>query len=157
MYRWLVLTASAVVLAACATQYTQEGLGGGFVVKDLGQDVYRVSFRGNGYTSRETVLVYWLYRNAELALEKGYSGFEILYSGSGVVPSMSGDVHFIRRPVESAPPKLFNAKTLKARLEPIVAAEKCEFGNVCPHVHDYILPKGKLQNGGTDKPDGGRV
>jgi hypothetical protein len=206
-----------VALAACATQYTPEGLTGGFDITELGQDVYRVKFSGNGYTTRETVQVYWLYRNAELDLEKGYAGFEILsnipfvmrggepgegarsmpgtlaasvpipsspnevrnvpagpsavpsdtkssdareagdrvrlahavpivvYGGGGVsAPSIQADVHFIRRPVESAPPKLFNAKMLKAALEPVVKAEKCDFGNVCPHVHQYLLPKGTL-------------
>jgi len=52
---------------------------------------------------------------------------------------------FIGRPVESMPPKLFNAKALKAALEPIITAEKCDGGNVCPHVHEYLLPKGKLR------------
>ena len=58
---------------------------------------------------------------------------------------MEGDIHLIRRPVESRPPKLFNAKALKAALEPIVTAEKCNVGNICPHVHDYLLPKGTLR------------
>ena len=49
------LVGIAVTLAAWATPYVQEGLTGGFDVKDLGQDVYRVRFAGNGYTSRETV------------------------------------------------------------------------------------------------------
>jgi len=216
MRRLLVLTAVAVTLVACATPYVQEGLTGGFDVKDLGQDVYRVRFQGNGYTSKETVQAYWLYRSAELALEKGFTGFEILsdisfvmrrpalddgpwqsgsivvaskpahipvspneltgasvsssgakeattgwsdgrirvartvpifvYTGGGRAhPAIEGDVHFIRRPVESTPPKLFNAKALKAALEPIITAEKCDGGNVCPHVHDYLLPKGKLR------------
>ena len=213
MYRLLVLAAVAAMLAACATQYAPEGFTGGFDVKDLGQDVYRVRFSGNGYTTRETAQTYWLYRSAELALEKGFTGFEILsdmrfvmrqpahedeqapghiarsvhlpvspnelanastfqsgekdavagepgerirvahavpifiYTGGGAVahPTIEGDVHFIRRPVESTPPKSFNAKALRAALEPIVKAEKCGVGNVCPHVHEYLLPKGKLR------------
>jgi hypothetical protein len=206
-----------MMLAACATQYSQEGFTGGFDVKDLGQDVYRVRFSGNGYTSRETVQTYWLYRSAQLAVESGFTGFEILSDMSfvmqrrapedgpwdapgaigagskytripvspndlantsttqsgekdtvahglderirvaGTVPifvytggsapraSMEGDIHLLRRPVESTPPKLFNAKALKAALEPIVTAEKCGVGNICPHVHEYLLPKGKLR------------
>jgi hypothetical protein len=215
MYRLLVLAAVAATLAACATQYAPEGFTGGFDVKDLGQDVYRVRFSGNGYTTKETAQTYWLYRSAELALEKGFTGFEILsdmqfvmrqpahedepwqapghiarperlpvspnelanasasrsgerdavagepgehirvahatpifiYTGGGSVahPTIEGDVHFIRRPVESTPPKLFNAKALRLALEPIVKAEKCGVGNVCPHVHEYLLPKGKLR------------
>jgi hypothetical protein len=156
--------------------------------------------------------VYWLNRCAELAVEKGYAGFEILsdipcvmrrqpadegikfalnsstaslrthipvtadeaadfaawrewsavverpvepirlaavmvfYGGGASVPKpgLEGDVHFLPSPVESAPPKVFNAKTLLAQLDPIIKGEKCN-GNVCPHVHDYLLPKGKLK------------
>ncbi len=207
MYRSLALAVAAVALTACATQYGQENLIGGFDIKDLGQDVYRVRFSGNGYTTRETVQTFWLYRNAELAIEKGFTGFEILsdisfvmrqpasgalaaapgsipsspnevagartapseannaaagdaasrvriaaatpvfiYSGGGgAKPGIEADVHFLRRPCESAPPKLFNAKALKAALDPIINAEKCDVGNVCPHVHEYLLPKGKLR------------
>lgn len=214
MYRWLVLAAAAC-LAACATKYAEEGFIGGSDVKELGQDVYRVKFSGNGYTSRETVQTYWLYRSATLALEKGYTGFEILSDisfvmrrpmpdedaatapgaltvrrgaipvspneianapagpseasgsddgrggdrvrvahavpvfiytgGGGMKPWIEADVHFLRRPVESAPPKVFNARALKAALDPIVNAEKCNVGNICPHVHEYLLPKGKLR------------
>jgi hypothetical protein len=70
----------------------------------------------------------------------------LIYSGGGTAGRIiEGDVHFIRRPVESMPPKVFNAKVLKAALEPIITGEKCGIGNVCPHVHEYLLPKGKLQ------------
>lgn len=217
MCRLLVLAAVGVALAACAMPYMQEGLIGGFDAKDLGQDVYRVRFAGNGYTSRETAQTYWLYRSAELAIERDFTGFEILSDVpfvmrrpgpddgpgqapgypvaashsmriptspleladasvspsrgndtagggpgerirvAGVVPifipsggtiahpTIEADVHFLRRPVEAMPPKVFNAKVLKAALEPIIKAEKCGIGNVCPHVHEYLLPKGKLQ------------
>jgi hypothetical protein len=215
MLRLLFLAALIPILSACATPYAQEGFTGGFEVKDLGQDVYRVRFQGNGYTSKETVQTYWLYRCAELALEQGFTGFEILsdmqfvmrparddpsrmrsrlatapmrvgtagsrseladaqiwrsdrrggsaegfgervmvarvgpvlvYSGGGAPhPMIEGDVHFLRKPVESTPPKLFNAKALHAALEPIITGEKCGTGNVCPHVHEYLLPKGKLK------------
>jgi hypothetical protein len=43
------------------------------------------------------------------------------------------------------PPKVFNAKVLKAALEPIIMGEKCGIGDVCPHVHEYLLPRGTLQ------------
>jgi hypothetical protein len=216
MFRVLMIAAIAVGLASCATPYAQQGVLGGFDVKELRSDVFRVSFQGNGYTSRESVQVYWLYRCAQLALEKGFAGFEILsdmrfvmrrpsmddgprsvlsssvaslrtripvspdeaaevavwgaqrdlasrsaepiriahgggtfiYYGGGASipkPAIEGDVHFITTPVESAPPKLFNAKALRDQLEPIVAAEKCSLGNVCPHVHEYLLPKGTLR------------
>jgi hypothetical protein len=215
MLRFMMIAAMAVSLASCATPYADQGLLGGADVKELRPDVYRVKFQGNGYTSRESVQVYWLYRCAELAPEKGFSGFEILsdmqfvmqrpspeeparpvlsstiaslrtripvspdeaaeaawrsqgslasrsaepvrmargggmvffYGGGAAIPmpSIEGDVHFLTTPVESAPPRIFNAKALRDQLEPIVKADKCGVGNVCPHVHEYLLPKGKLR------------
>jgi hypothetical protein len=215
MFRVLVMAAVAVSLASCATGYQQNSITGGFDTKELRPDVYRVSFQGNGFTTRETVQTYWLNRCAELAIEKGYAGFEILTdmrfvmrrpsvddrdrlaldssavslrthipvssdeaadfavwrerdrlasqpaapvrlaAAGGVMifysapaapkPAIEGDVHFLPAPVEPAPPKIFNAKALLAQLEPIVkGTEQCN-GNVCPHVHEYLLPKGKLR------------
>jgi hypothetical protein len=214
MFRWSILAAAAVTLASCATPYQQQGVLGGFDVKELRPDVYRVSFGGNGYTTRESVQVYWLHRCAEVAIEKGFAGFEILsdmqfvmqrptsddrpaspltasftslragisvtpddaaeisvwgsqgdfatgpagpiriaaagpvifYSGGGPPkPAIEGDVHFLSAPVESSPPKIFNAKALLAQLDPLIKSEKCGLGNICPHVHEYLLPKGKLR------------
>jgi hypothetical protein len=216
MSRWVMLAVAAVALASCATSYQQKSFTGGFDLLELRPDVYRVSFQGNGYTTRESVQVYWLHRCAELAIERGFAGFEILsdlhfvtrrpsiderigpalssavvslrtrilvssnevadvaiwrnpndlvtgyaepirlahggvpifiYGGgsSAHKPTIEGDVHFLATPVESRPPKIFNAAILRAQLEPIIKGEKCGIGNVCPHVHDYLLPKGKLQ------------
>ena len=211
MFRWLLLAAAAVTLVSCATPYQDYGLTGGADFKELRPDVYRVSFGGNGFTTRESVQVYWLKRCADLAVEKGFTGFEILsdmqfaiqqpstkdplaprlksslaslnteipvsrgeaadfsvwrrydnpasqsdqptrmaaavfiYSGGASIPkpAIEGDVHFLSGPVESVLPKVFNAKALLAQLDPLVKGEKCG-GNICPHVHDYLLPKGKL-------------
>jgi hypothetical protein len=219
MLRFLMMAAvgaTALTLVSCATQYDQYGLLGGFDAKELRPDVYRVSFQGNGFTTKESVQVYWLNRCAELAVEKGFTGFEILsdmqfamrrpatddtarprlasavpslrtripvapdeasevdvwrdqgsfasrsdqpirlargggvmvfYGGGASVPKpgIEGDVHFLAGPVDSAPPKIFNAKALIAQLQPLIKGEKCS-GNICPHVHEYLLPKGKLNN-----------
>ena len=48
-------------------------------------------------------------------------------------------------PTVAAPPKLFDARTLKAALTPHMGSDKCGVGNVCPHVHEYLLPVGKLR------------
>lgn len=214
--RALMLAATAATLASCATPYQQAGLTGGAEVRELRPDVYRVTFQGNGYTTRETVQVYWLNRCAELALEKGFAGFEILsdvrfvmrhqppedrvgprlvsaipslktripvsreeaaafafrpdgadlasqpiapvrlarggtlfvYTGptaGAARPGIEADIHFLSAPMSAAPPKVFDARTLLTQLEPIIKAEKCGVGNVCPHVHDYLLPKDMLR------------
>ncbi|MBR0833993.1 hypothetical protein JQ612_12400 [Bradyrhizobium manausense] len=212
-FRVSMLAAAAAILVSCSTPYQQSGFTGGSDVKELRPDVYRVTFQGNGYTTRESVQVYWLYRSAQLAVEKGFAGFEILsdiqfvmrrppaddrhprlavavpslrthipvspqeaadfrirdddlamrpdepvrlargggvfiYTGGGAAspkPGLEADVHFLPAPVVAAPPKVFDAKALIAQLEPLIKAERCNLGNVCPHVHEYLLPKGTLR------------
>lgn len=206
-----MLAAAAVTLVSCATPYQESGFTGGSYVKELRPDVFRVSFGGNGFTTKESVQVYWLKRCADLAIEKGFTGFEILsdmqfsmrhpstndpltprlksslaslnteipvsrgeaadfsvwrrhehpaaqsdeptrmaaavfiYGGGASIPkpALEGDVHMLTGPVEPAPPKVFNAKALLAQLDPLINGEKCG-GNICPHVHEYLFPKGKL-------------
>jgi hypothetical protein len=60
-------------------------------------------------------------------------------------PGLQADIHMRKAPFEPAPPKLFAAASLKAALEDYVKSEKCGMGNVCPHVHEYLLPKGTLR------------
>jgi hypothetical protein len=57
---------------------------------------------------------------------------------------MEGDIHLIRKPIKPAPPKVFEAQALQAALEPHVTSEKCGIGNICPHFHEYLFLKGKL-------------
>jgi hypothetical protein len=75
-----VLALLALSLVGCATPYQPSGLGGGFTDSQLDANTFRVGFRGNGYTPRETVENYLLYRCAELAVERGFDHFVILGS-----------------------------------------------------------------------------
>ena len=52
MFRVLLMAAVAVGLASCATPYAQQGITGGFDVQELRPDVFRVSFGGNGFTTK---------------------------------------------------------------------------------------------------------
>lgn len=54
-------------------------------------------------------------------------------------PSLEADIQLLKGPVTANPPKVFDAKQLKAALEPYVTGNKCN-QNVCPHVHRYIMP-----------------
>ncbi len=159
-----------ILFGGCATAY-QDGKGtftGGWYVKQMEGDIYRVVFSGNGYTSRETAQTYWLYRSAELALEKGYDGFKILshitltqsidpeiffskpssaktvqyyvpiYIDESNKPVIEADIKLVNHPFENSPPKLFDAKMLKDAVEQYVLGEKCNMKNVCEHVHRYL-------------------
>lgn len=77
------LLAITAGLAACttATPYQPDLRGsqvsGGFSETRLTNDRFRVQFRGNTLTNRDTVERYLLYRAAELTIDQGYDWFEI--------------------------------------------------------------------------------
>ncbi len=171
------------LISGCATTYQSMGITGGFDEKNLEGNIWRITFSGNGYATRETVQTYWLYRCSEVALDNGFDGFEILSNiqltqnispenyfgssspyrktgGGGYVyvpmyiedsykPHMEADIRLIKKPFEQEPPKIFDAHELKSALEPLVKSEeKCDGGNVCPHVHKYLHPKGTFDETG---------
>jgi len=162
------------LLGGCATGYQKQGWTGGFSELHLQDDVWRVRYGGNGYTTYETVQTYWLNHCAELALQNGFDGFEILSDvrfaarlewqleasdtprllpahttyvpivvpGGGYAysphPQMIGDIRLLHGEIKNAPPKVFDARALKRRLDDLINGKKCDNGNVCPHVHDYV-------------------
>jgi hypothetical protein len=73
----LVLMA-VILLCACSTPYQRDGFRGGHSDLLLDSNTYRVSFRGNGYTSSDKVETYLLYRCAELTVNKGFDYFVII-------------------------------------------------------------------------------
>lgn len=160
--------AIALGLSACATQYGSQDLTGGYDERELGPGIWSLLFAGNGYTTAETVQTFWLYRAAELTLQHGYAGFEIisdmsLISGDARAdgarlydisdratfvpetlppegkPYLRGHIRMLKAPVFANPPRIFDAAALKAALEPLVKGPLCG-GNVCPHVHSYLRP-----------------
>ena len=68
----------ALLLHGCATPYQQTGLTGGFSETQLDENVWTVTFKGNGYTSRERATDFNLLRCAEICLENGYRYFMIV-------------------------------------------------------------------------------
>ena len=73
MFRLLTLAAAALLIAACATSTpygpAENGKGYGFSDQRIESNRYRITFRGNSVTSRETVENALLYRAAELTVE----------------------------------------------------------------------------------------
>jgi uncharacterized protein YceK len=78
MKRLIALLGVAIILSSCATAYKKIGFTGGYSETQLGENIFQVSFRGNGYTSRERALDFSLLRSAEIALENGYRYFIII-------------------------------------------------------------------------------
>jgi hypothetical protein len=154
-------------ISACATPYKESGMMGGYGEKELEPGIWRITYGGNGYTTRETVQTYWLYRAATFTLEKGYDGFEIispinlaaLFKSSaprriakggggffimsvegGSFPAAQADIRLLKKPFVPHPPKIFDAAALKAATEKWVKGDKCGAEqNVCPHVHRYLM------------------
>lgn len=75
--RSILFFLTVTLVAGCATTYQPNGFSGGFSETQLDKNVFRVSFKGNGYTIREGVEEMALLRSAELALKNGYSHFAI--------------------------------------------------------------------------------
>ena len=73
-----VLLIAAMALAGCATTYQPQGATGGFSEAQLDENVFQVTFKGNGYTDRDRANDFALLRSAEIALEKGYKYFIIV-------------------------------------------------------------------------------
>jgi hypothetical protein len=76
--RLFILVPLAVCLSGCATSYHSKSYTGGFSETQLAPDVFRVYFRGNGYTSGERAQDFALLRAAELTLQNGFTDFAIL-------------------------------------------------------------------------------
>ncbi|MEQ1489906.1 MAG: hypothetical protein ABL932_05095 [Terricaulis sp.] len=148
--------ACALMLSACVSGYSPSSITGGFEQQQLSDTTWRVTYNGNGYTTEETVQTYWLYRSAEIAIEQGYDGFQIISdveltalpdgearilpaveSGLGK-PYMVADIRLLRAPLPERGRYVFDARAMQTFLAPYVN-ELCN-GNVCPHVHRYLFP-----------------
>ncbi|XOV80362.1 MAG: hypothetical protein ACFHVJ_05260 [Aestuariibacter sp.] len=97
-----VFFVSALVLSGCAsmdpTPYQMASDKGefGYTHKKLTDNQYRVSFRGNRKTDKDTIRDYALLHAADLTLEQGYDWFYIsnqdMETNSKSVPSTRGGV-----------------------------------------------------------------
>lgn len=96
----------ALALGGCATSYGPHGMTGGYKERQLDDNTYIVSFFGNGHTGGQQVWNYWIYRCAELTLEKGYDYFMLLPSQEHALDGAAGEPGLQRfsmiAPVDSA-------------------------------------------------------
>ncbi len=68
---------TVVLLVSCATTYQPLGNGGGYSDYRLSPTQYYVYFVANANTSQDTAYKFFLTRAAQIAIEKGYSGFYV--------------------------------------------------------------------------------
>lgn len=84
MRKFLWLFVMAILVSGCATGYQAKGFGGGYTGMKIQDDIFKVSFRGNGYTDKERTADFALLRSAEITLENGYKYFVVLQSNTDV-------------------------------------------------------------------------
>lgn len=78
----IILILQMILLSYCAipTPYHTKGLTGGFSDTQLAENVFHVSFDGNGFTTRERASDFNLLRCAEISLSHGFPFFMIVDS-----------------------------------------------------------------------------
>src|SRR3972149_10206844 len=70
-----------IVHIGCPTRYQKTGATGGYSDARIDANTFLVEFHGNGFTSRQTVETYLLYRCAEVTVEAGYDFFVVVGGG----------------------------------------------------------------------------
>ncbi|MEM6415780.1 MAG: hypothetical protein AAF720_14110 [Pseudomonadota bacterium] len=103
-------TALILFIAGCATSTpyvaASKGNGYGFSEQRIESNRYRIMFRGNSSTTRETVETFLLYRAAELTLINGFDHFVVIendtevrsnYSTTATNPAFFGQPAFFGR------------------------------------------------------------
>lgn len=91
LFRALAIAAISAGLAGCLgpTPYQVKAYNGGYDDRTVSGERHFVAFYGNGFTSREAVLKYWLYRCAEVTAKNGFDYFVLLAKAAprqGAVP-----------------------------------------------------------------------
>ena len=73
MKKLLTILLVAIIMQGCATTYQSNGYTGGYSETQLDENVFKVSFRGNGFTRKDRTEDFTLLRSAELAIKNGYN------------------------------------------------------------------------------------
>lgn len=93
----IVFAGLALALGACATSTpygpASEGGGYGFSDQRIEQNRFRITFRGNSLTERETVENSLLYRAAELTVDQGYDYFVVVENDTETRTSYRGTAY----------------------------------------------------------------
>jgi hypothetical protein len=76
--KFIPIFLTALLMLGCATSYQKEGLlSGGYSDVQLDESTYRVTFTGNGYSTKEDVENMLLYRAAEITDANGFDWFTV--------------------------------------------------------------------------------
>ncbi len=73
-----VIIFALILISGCATGYHRQGWTGGYSESQLQKDVFKVSFKGNAFVSKEKAQDYLFLRCAEVTIDNGFDYFIIL-------------------------------------------------------------------------------
>lgn len=85
----IIILFSVLILTSCsghhplATKYKPYGLSGGYKEQQIAKNRWVVQYRGNGFTSKDTVYNRAMLRAAELTIELNKDLFAIVYDEDG--------------------------------------------------------------------------
>ena len=84
MYKKTIILFLVIFLNGCATKtpYQSIAYSGGYSNTIIDENIFKVSFKGNGFTSKERVEDFTLLRSAEITLQYGFKYFIIINSDS---------------------------------------------------------------------------
>ena len=82
--RFVMCIIFAIIAINCSTPYQRLGTLGGYTSNQLGDNTYKVLFKGNQHTKAETVFDNLLLRCAELTIKEGHNYF-IIYEDSSYI------------------------------------------------------------------------
>lgn len=74
----LVALSAVCLLGSCATAYQPDGVSGGYADRRLRDNTAQVSFRGNRFSTPETLHAFLLRRCADVTLQNGYNYFVLV-------------------------------------------------------------------------------
>jgi hypothetical protein len=86
----LAMMSATLLLAACATPYQPDGYTGGYSDTQLSDNVFSVTFNGNGYTDPHKATDFRMLRAAELTLQHGFKYFVVEDSANSSTTSFIG-------------------------------------------------------------------
>lgn len=66
------------LVTGCATSYQAKSFTGGFSETQLSENIFKINFKGNGYTHSERTEDFVLLRSAEITLDHGFTHFIII-------------------------------------------------------------------------------
>jgi hypothetical protein len=82
--KWIAIIVFSILICRCSTPYQPKGALGGYSSYRLGDNTFRVMFKGNQHTKAETVYNYLERRCAEITISKGHEYF-IIYEDSSYI------------------------------------------------------------------------